>query len=356
MDPITQRIWMPGGDDFTDAVWFQSAESNSTALSLGVLQLHNNSPTETAWEVPSGVTSISVAVMGCGAGGQNLSNLATTTSFAAGGGELVWRNGISVTPGQTLYVHCGSYGDSGVAGSSSTSSKYISDTSYNETNWTDSAVTNYERASYIRAWVSGANQFLVYAEGAKQKKNDDTGGGNDAGGRMNASTYGTLGTENTDWRHNQGGSGGGRSTQNSNYTAHSRGSGGAGGWTGAGGNAATSTTGSGGSGSGGGSGAGASSNSTSGSYGHGGHTFMWGSGDSGSGGSWANGLGGAGSQTGTGASTNPPDGLGQGGGGARDGWQGPNAMAPLYAGWVRIVWSTDGTTRNFPSTNVAYPG
>jgi hypothetical protein len=356
MDPITQQLFKSTGVNYTDAVWFQGAVTNSTAQGLGVLQLHNNSPTETAWEVPGGVTSISVAVMGSGGGGQNLSNLANTTSFACGGGELVWRNGISVTPGQTLYVHCGSAGDSGVAGSSGIGSKYVSDTSYNETAWTDSAVANYVRASYIRAWVSGSNKFVVYAEGGLNKKNDDTGGGNDAGGRMNAYTYGTLGTEDTDWRHSPGGTGGGRSTQGSNYQAWSRGSGGGGGWTGAGGNGGANNSGQGGGGSGGGSGGGASSNSISGSYGHGGHTFMWGSGDSGSGGGWPNGLGGAGSKTGTGASTTPPDGVGQGGGGARDGWVGPNAMAPLYPGWVRIVWSTSGQTRNFPSTNVGYPG
>ena len=81
---------------------------------------------------------------------------------------------------------------------------------------------------------------------------------------------------------------------------------------------------------------------------------MWGEGTSGAAGSY-NGNGGDGSATG-GNTNNPPAGLGQGGGGYRDGWVHLNAKPPTYPGWARIVYSKDGTTRTFPSTNVGYPG
>ena len=97
---------MPSGGDFTDACWFQGAATNSTAMAIGTLDLYNVSVEETAWSVPAGVTSISIAVVAAGAGGQQYgSGAAKPASW--GGGELVWRNGISVTAGQTLYVHCG---------------------------------------------------------------------------------------------------------------------------------------------------------------------------------------------------------------------------------------------------------
>ena len=62
------------GSPYTDAVWFENAASNATAMAIKTLELYNTSLTETAWEVPAGVTNISVAVMGAGGGGYNLSN------------------------------------------------------------------------------------------------------------------------------------------------------------------------------------------------------------------------------------------------------------------------------------------
>tara|TARA_R100000654_G_scaffold1710_1_gene6310 strand:+ start:4839 stop:5912 length:1074 start_codon:yes stop_codon:yes gene_type:complete len=357
---------MPGGDSKTDAVWFTDAETNSTAASLNVLDLYNPSATETAWNVPAGVTSISVAVMGCGGGGQQ-KGAGTAKPFACGGGEMVWRNNISVTGGQTLYVHAGcAHGRSATAtsltGFTTNYLKYISDMNGNLSDWTDSAVTDYSRASYIRAWVSGYNKFLVYAAGAKLNEKD---GADDQASIMQQSIYGTLGTENTDWRHNPGGDGGGTSNENTWWLNRPRGSGGAAGYTGSGGDGANSTGGDGNAGSGGGSGGGSSGplQGNPNTQSRGGHTFMWGEGNNGAAGDFiqndafeAESNGGDGSKTGTGATNNPPDGLGQGGGGGSEGWAGMNGTKPEFDGWVRIVWSTDGTTRNFPSTNVAYPG
>lgn len=362
MDPTTQRIWMPSGDAYTDAVWFKDAESNVTAANLGVLQLYDAKSLETAWEVPGGVTSICIAAMGCGGGGQSTGSGAPKP-FSCGGGELLWRNSITVTPGQVLYVHAGvargrnGSTDSSYQGKTSNYLKYISDENGTLTDWTNSAVSEYSRASYVRAWDGGANKFLVYAAGCQM--NDDAGA-NDAGAILGQATYGTLGTENTDWRHNPGGDGGGESNQSNSWLAEPRGTGGAAGWTGGGGHGGASTDGDGSNGSGGGAGGGAAGNSAGniGNQAWGGNTFMWGEGTSGTGGTGGTGdnndtFGGDGSQAGTGASNNPPDNLGEGGGGGKDGWAGMNGIIPPQDGWVRIIW---GSGRSFPSTNVAYPG
>tara|TARA_B100000902_G_scaffold216985_1_gene206252 strand:+ start:1285 stop:2388 length:1104 start_codon:yes stop_codon:yes gene_type:complete len=365
-DPITQRLWMPSGDDFTDACWFMNAESNSTAAGIGTLDLYNSSPTETAWEVPAGVTSVSIAVMGCGGGGQQYGSGAAKP-VAVGGGEMMWVNNVSVTPGQTLYVHAGcGYSRNGATlsydGTSGDVAKYISDTTSGiKTTYTDAAVADYSRASYVRAWVSG-HKWIAYAAGGDWTEYT---GGNNAGAWVTDATYkyATLSNEGTDWRHEAGGDGGGMSNEQNWWLNKPRGSGGAAGYTGGGGDGGACTTCNGNAGSGGGAGGGAAGTQT-GNYAdqaRGGNTFMWGSGTSGARGDYNTGDntdsdGHDGSQTGTGASTNPPDGLGEGGGGGSEGWSMMNGHTPQYDGWVRIVWSKDGTTRNFPSTNVAYPG
>jgi hypothetical protein len=359
---------MPGGESFTDAVWFLDAGSNSTAAGIGTLDLYNSSPTETAWNVPPGVTSISIAVMGCGGGGQQYGSGAAKP-YAVGGGEMMWVNNVSVTPGQTLYVHAGcghnrNGTDGSYEGTSGDVDKYISDMSNTHTTFTDSAVTDYSRASYVRAWVSG-HKWIAYAAGGNL--NSYQGGANNGAWVNNAShKYATLSNEGTDWRHEAGGDGGGLSNESNWWLNRPRGSGGAAGYTGAGGAGANSTGGDGNAGSGGGGGGGSSGPQYANHsvQSRGGSTFMWGTGTSGIAGVY-NGTGtgdmpasngGHGSQTGTGASNNPPDGLGQGGGGGSEGWAGSNGHTAQYDGWVRIVWSTTGVTRTFPSTNVAYPG
>jgi len=347
------------GSPYTDAVWFDGAESNTTAQDLKVLHLHNTSLTETAWEVPAGVTNISVAVMGGGGGGYNLSNPSGTGSFAVGGAELAWRNNITVTPGQILYVKAGATTKLGALGPTndrygmtSDAGKYLN-SDRSESAYTDSAVTDYSRAGYIRTWSGGVHKWVVFADGGNSR--DDAEGGQYGYSRMTANPFGTVGTADVDYS-TQGGGGYGRQSAGGSYNSDPKGAGGAGGWTGKGGNGSNSYTGDGvqaGSGGGGGGG-GFSSTSNNFTRGRGGSTYMWGQGDNGAAGA-QNGSGGDGSATG-GNTNNPPAGMGQGGDGYRDGWDNVNAKSPLYNGWARIVWSTDGTTRTFPSTNVGYPG
>jgi len=375
--PLTSLVSLGGGptgsvlggivDNTTDAIWFKGAESNTDlaaldAAVLDTLQIRNTSKTEYAWKVPAGVTSISIACMGCGGGGKNYGT-SSQSSTSRGGGELMWRNNISVTGGTTLYVHAAQGDDNGIRGMSSDAGKYISDTSANETAWTDSAVTNYSRSSYVRIWDGGVNKWLVVADGASGfVNNDNTNGGNDGLSRMNSSLYGTLGSQGTDYGGGHGGNGGGR--QSGGYNAYPRGSGGAGGYSGRGGNGSGSQSGDGTNGQGGGGGGAASYhvsnnysyNGTPPGYAYGGDTYMWGAGDNGAKGNFTFNRPGEGSKTGTNASNTIPRGLGMGGGGGKDGWIGVNAWGPYMDGWVRIVWSKDGTTRTFPSTNIAYPG
>ena len=352
-------------DKTTDAIWFTNAESNSdlAALSASVLdtlQVRNSSLTETAWKVPSGVTSISIACMGCGGGGMNYPSPASAQgSTSRGGGQLVWRNNITVTPGSTLYVKASA---EGVTPRANTTSNYVTDTSRNEAAFPDSAITDYGRSSWVRIWDGGVNKWLCFAGGAQGKFDQTTGGGTGGVGVMVSSLYGTLGTQGTDYNNGNGGSGGG--TQSGNYQAYPRGSGGAGGYTGNGGNGSGSQSGDGTAGNGGGAGGAASYNvynnftynGTSPGYAYGGSTYMWGTGDNGAKGNFTFNRPGDGSQTGTAYSGTIPYGLGSGGGGGKDGWINLNAKGPTFHGWVRIVWSKEGVTRTFPSTNIAYPG
>ena len=318
--PLTSLVSLGGGatgsvlggtsDPSTDAIWFTSAESNTdlAALSASVLetlQVRNSSLTETAWEVPAGVTSISIACMGCGGGGMNYPSPASAQgSTSRGGGELVWRNNITVTPGSTLYVKSSLDGVTPHATNAHT--YYISDTNRTETGFTDSAITDYSRSSWVRIWDGGANKYLVFASGAQGKYDQTTGGGSGGVNIMNSALYGTLGSSGTDYNSGSGGSGGGTGNSPNNYQAHPRGSGGAGGYSGSGGN-----------GSGGGAGGAASYhvynnytyNGTSPGYAYGGSTYMWGTGDNGGKGNYTFNRPGDGSRTGTAYSGTIPYGL-----------------------------------------------
>ena len=376
--PLTSLVSLGGGatgsvlggtsDPSTDAIWFTNAESNTDLAALDAsvletLQVRNTSRTETAWTVPAGVTSISIACMGCGGGGMNYPSPASAQgSTSRGGGELVWRNNITVTPGSTLYVKSSLWGYTPKADNNA---NYVTDENRNESAWPDAAVTDYSRSSWVRIWDGGQNKWLVFASGAQGKFDQTTSGGSGGVNIMNSALYGTLGSSGTDYNSGSGGSGGGTGSSPNNYQAHPRGSGGAGGYSGNGGNGSGSQSGDGTNGQSGGAAGGAASyhvynnNSYSGTapgYAYGGSTYMWGTGDSGGKGNYTFNRPGDGSRTGTAYSGTIPYGLGSGGGGGKDGWIGLNAWGPTFYGWVRIVWSKEGVTRTFPSTNIAYPG
>lgn len=63
----------------------------------------------TTWTVPAGVTTISAVCIG-GGGGGGATSQGGTYAGGGGGGGLSWANNIAVTPGETLYIQAGRYG------------------------------------------------------------------------------------------------------------------------------------------------------------------------------------------------------------------------------------------------------
>jgi hypothetical protein len=191
------------------------------------------------WNVPSGVTSINILAIGGGGGGNNNNE----SGAGGGGGGLMWRNNLSVIPGQTITIDVGG-GGAGIGTGTASSGG-------------DSVVT-----------IGGTSYTAFGGSGG----NDTTGG---AGGGYNAG-YG-LNTTGADGGGGQGGVGG-----DMNSTAGG-GGGGAGGYTGNGGAGANGGTTTGSSGTGGGAGGGTSSPTSP--IGGGGGTAPYGSNGNGAGGS-----------------------------------------------------------------------
>jgi hypothetical protein len=69
------------------------------------------SPGSYPFEVPTGVTLISAAMIGASGGPTVLSTSTVPAPNGGGGGGLRWRNAIAVTPGETLTVEVGAGGD-----------------------------------------------------------------------------------------------------------------------------------------------------------------------------------------------------------------------------------------------------
>ena len=262
--------------------------------------------------VPAGVTSISAVVVGGGGGGTNGSGGCVISASAGSGGGLAYKNGVSVTPGETLTVVVGAGGTANttsVCASRGGSSK-----------------------------VSRSATALVEA----------------SGGAISA-TLGALVV----------GDGGGSGGEGPVYTGTVVGSGGggAGGYAGNGGNGragSPATAGSGGGGGGGGIGN-ESCNCTSYFWGGGaggGGTGLLGQGSNGAAGNFGTGGGGGSGGNSGSASGITSGGAGglYGGGGGRGGWsenlctgnQFPQQGGAGAVGAVRIIW---GAGRSFPSTN-----
>ena len=272
------------------------------------------SPGTYTWYAPSGVTSVSVVVIGSGGNGA-FCNCGYPYSGGAGGsgGALGYGNNISVTPGTGYTVKVGTHGYGG--------GPYGAGASY--------------FGSVCWLFASGGysptppNSWVAQAAGY-------------AGGSYRTSGY-------------SGGIGG-----NSCCCLAGGGGGGAGGYSGnggAGGGYGTNGT-SGGGGSGGG---GSSYPFTQYGGGGGGGVWVYGQGSSGSGGGSGN-LGGGGGSGGSGGGVGTipcyagyGGFVGGGGGGSKSQVNGGSysTIGIGYDGAVRIVWP--GNTRQFPATNVGSP-
>ena len=249
-----------------------------------------------SWVAPIGTTSVSVVCIG--AGGSN----------AGGGGELRYKNNISVTPGTSYEVVVAAPGN---------------------------------------FWQGGAGNYATVSDGGfSQFINGSTCKANGGRSYYNTSNNGGQGGVGD-------GGGNGGTCPDGNYFGYGVGGAGAGGYSGTGGNGSNGSSGN--AGSGGAGGGGIVMTGALNAYGRGGGCGLYGQGTSG-----AAGLNNPFPPYGTGPANN----VGQGGDGSLDVGSGTYTnRAGMRLGYgqgysgatggVRIVWSgTTGITRTFPSTNV----
>ena len=278
-------------------------------------EMMDDVPGQKTWTVPAGVTSVSVLCIG-GGGGCVLYPSGTTGASGGGGGALAYKNNISVTPGQTITYNVGDGGKGATNQSNSHPDDVISG--------------NYAEGG-TPSWFNGTNAndavVMGYNGGGAQNY---TGGG---GGEFSNSTG------------DGGGSGG---TGGSNDGSHSYWAfgGGAAGYSGDGGNGGRWQA-------GGAYTPGASAGQGGGAGGGAGWANQCGTGAFGEGASGAIGQGGSGGfPQSVGQAGYYPDGGKYGGGGSSHGSSAASRANRGAQGVVRVVWSTDGTTREFPTTNV----
>jgi len=283
-----------------------SASSNSITAALAQQAAFTSSGTY-SWIVPAGLSPATISMVAVGGGGTGMYGGAINSlpylGYGGGGGALAYTNSVSVTSGESFTIVVGSNGGPGTSGGFS--------------------------------GVSRSGTYLVQA-----------------GGGQNGSTCSAGGTVLV----GTGGAGGAGARNQRNGRA----GGGAGGYAGAGGCAGTSGNGT--SGSGGGGGGGRSSPWSSGASaggGGGGGVGILGQGSNGAGGT-SNGAGGGGGSSGTNGETrcayymlSGGAGGSYGGGGAGGGGNCCGLTSNGYgqSGAVRLIYSSSGVSRSFPSTN-----
>jgi len=278
-----------------------SAASNSVSPAP-VYQVAYTTAGTYSWVAPSGLNPATVSVVCVGGGGG-------TAYSGGGGGGLGYVNGYSVTASNSYTVVVGAGGQCLSAGDTAT---------------------------------DGGDSYFVSTAVVK-------GGGGGRGRYINSGSTSTGGVGGT--YAGTGGGNGGAGGAGLGYFGGG-GSGGAGGYSGTGGAGGSSNPdNAGSSGAGGGGGGGGADGYTGG--GGGGGVGLLGSGSNGAGGAIGNhdgpGYCGTGGSNGTPSSStkNMKGGLYGGGGSVYD-----TINRPLSAeGAVRIIWSTSGMTRAFPSTN-----
>jgi hypothetical protein len=263
---------------------FSAASASATPVVSGQ-QAYTSAGTFT-WVAPTGVTSVSVVAVGGGGG--------TSSTVGAGGGELRYKNNISVTPGSSYTVVVGRGGIRGC------------NTNINGI------------ASTFNSTTVIANPGLYGGSGgAGGSGGTGDGGGNGGNGAPPLNSYGSGGGAG-----GYSGTGGNGGNNNTGATAPTAGSGGGGG----------------------GGGAYFATNYLAG-YGGGGVGIL---GEGASGAAGTSGGGGGGSGGAAGCTTPFASGGAYGGGGGSSNGTCNNGGSG-GVGAVRIIWP--GTTRSFPSTN-----
>ena len=298
-------------------------------------------PGDYTWTAPTGVTSISVVLVGGGGGSPD-----AASNSGGGGGALAYKNNITVIPGVSYNLTVGVGGSHGV--NSGVGSHYNGKDGGNSTITVGSdTYVAYGGKGAIYRSNGGASYPISPGDGGTRSANTD-GGGNGGRGGWNGGS-------------NAGGGGGGAG----GYT----GDGGSGGYQGTSQGNGTQT---GADGQGGGSGGGAAGVGGNAEGGGGGGTGLFGEGNSGTGGASTSGVGAGGGGGSVSNSVTPPgpsNALGGGRGGPGGNWvagiesdgyfgggggsQGGGGYGQGGAkGGIRIVWgeSVAGVARTFPAS------
>ena len=304
-----------GGNDYN---WYLADTVRSpidgTQGNANLGEVLDDTPGQKTWTVPAGVTSVSVLCIG-GGGGCVIYPQGTTGASGGGGGALAYKNNISVTPGQTITYNVGDGGKGATNNSNSVPDNVIG-------GW------NAQAGGY--SWFNGTGHgdAVCMAEPGDggQNYNGGNGGGNYTG---------------------DGGGLGGKGGNNDGNTSYWAFGGGAAGYSGNGGDGGRWPA--------GGNNYGGDPGSGGGAGGGGAWANQCGTGAFGEGASGVAGQGGSGGYPqSVGGAGYYPNGGKYGGGGSSHGSSSASSAMRGAQGVVRIVWSTDGTTREFPTTNVQY--
>lgn len=313
---LVKRYEVNGAGGGTGADWMLFDTVRGMAEPHATLgEMMDDLPGQKTWTVPAGVTSVSVLCIG-GGGGCVLYPAGTTGGSGGGGAALAYKNNISVTPGQTITYNVGDGGKGATNQSNGEPDDVISG--------------NYAENGGF-SWFNGTSQ------------NDAVCSAQGGGGAQNYT--GGTGGEFSNSTGDGGGSGGtgGSNDGSSSYWAFG---GGAAGYSGDGGNGGRWQA-------GGSYTPGASAGQGGGAGGAAGWANQCGTGAFGEGASGAIGQGGSGGfPQSAGQAGYYPNGGKYGGGGSTHGSGAASRAMRGAQGVVRVVWSTDGTTREFPSTNV----
>ncbi len=209
----------------------------SLGAALGGAVFHASSWNATesySWTVPAGVTSISVICVGGGGAGET-----NHDGASGGGGGLAYKNGLAVTPGDTVNVYVGGGGFSAGWGQTNPDSGQSSYITYNGTNYAVAGGGEGAQGSAGDGWYSNSNSFpntnsdggghggSGYHQGGSRQSGGGAGGYS-GGGETNSGRCGNPGYSGQYAQNGQNGGGGGAHSQNGGSQGYSCGGGGTG--------------------------------------------------------------------------------------------------------------------------------
>ncbi len=186
------------------------------------------------WSVPAGVTAISVVCVGGGGAGET-----NHDGASGGGGGLAYKNGIAVTPGDTITVYVGAGGFATGWGDTNPNNGQSSYITHNGTNYAVAGGGEGAQGSAGDGWYSNSNSFPnTNSDGGGQggsgyhqggcRQSGGGAGGYSGGGGSNSGRCGNPSYSGQQGQNGQNGGGGGACSQNGASQGYSAGGGGTG--------------------------------------------------------------------------------------------------------------------------------